>query len=102
MIVDMRKQRSICEYFVIASGRSTTQVKAISDNIVENLKNCKNRVLPWHVEGDKEALWVLLDYGDVVVHIFYDETRKYYNLERLWGDAPQRRYRTRIRKIASR
>jgi len=98
----MRKQLSICDYFVIASGRSTTQVRAISDSIIEKLRGRKNRIKPWHIEGEKESLWILLDYGDVVVHIFYDEIRNFYNLERLLGDAPQRIYRARIRKTRRR
>ena len=89
--IDMRKVPSICDYFVIASGTSTTQVKAISDHIQRKLKEKEQRL--WHVEGGRDALWILLDYSDVVCHIFYDETRRFYDLERLWGDLPQERFR---------
>ena len=89
----MRKIPSVCDYFVITSGTSTTQARAISDNIVEKLKDKGERL--WHIEGEREALWILLDYGDVIAHIFVDEMRKFYELERLWGDVPQEKFRER-------
>jgi len=89
--MDMRKMSSVCDYFVIASGTSTTQVRAIADNIDRCLKEKRARI--WHKEGEREALWILLDAGDVVAHIFQDQTRKFYDLERLWIDAPQERFR---------
>ncbi|MFZ3170543.1 MAG: ribosome silencing factor [Carboxydocellales bacterium] len=73
------------DYFVICSGNSTTQVKAIADNIEEQLK--EQGVNPLRREGLREGHWILLDYGCVVVHVFLEEERSYYNLERLWGDA---------------
>jgi ribosome-associated protein len=82
---------SVCDYFVIASGTSTTHVRAIADNIERRLKEKGQRV--WHTEGEREALWVLLDCGDVVVHVFLDQTRRFYDLERLWADAPQTRFK---------
>lgn len=85
--MNMKKMSSVCDYFVIASGASTTQVRAIADHIVEKLKAKKEKL--WHMEGGREALWILLDYGDVVCHVFLDETRRFYNLERLWSDAPR-------------
>ena len=87
--MDMRRIPSVSDYFVIASGSSTTQVRAISDNIIEVLKAKGERV--WHTEGAREALWVLLDCGDVVAHIFLEETRRFYDLEKLWGGAPKRK-----------
>ena len=87
----MKKVSSICDYFVIASGTSTTHVKAISDNIIKILDKKGEKV--WHVEGAREALWILLDCGDVVAHLFLDQTRRFYDLERLWGDAPQERFK---------
>lgn len=90
VILDMRKIPSVSDYFVIVSGASTTQARAISDNIVEKLK-IKGEKL-WHIEGEREALWILLDYGDVVAHVFIDETRKFYELERLWGEVPQKKF----------
>ena len=96
VIIDIRKFPSVSDYFVLASGGSTTQVRAIADNIRKQLKDGKEKL--WHSEGEREALWVLLDYGDVVGHIFNAETRSFYDLERLWGDAPQERFKERIAK----
>ena len=89
VLLDLRKLSSICDYFIIASGDSITQVGAIADNIEKELAghNCR----PWHVEGRREALWILLDYGEAVVHIFHKDTRGFYNLEKLWHDAPQKK-----------
>lgn len=87
----MRKIPSVCDFFLIASGTSTTQVRAISDNIIEKLGLRGERV--WHTEGEREALWILLDYGDVVAHIFQEDTRRFYELERLWGDVPIKKFK---------
>ena len=89
-IMKMRKVSSVCDYFVIASGASTTQVNAISENIEKRLKEKGEKLL--HIEGEREASWILLDYGDVVCHVFLDETRRFYGLERLWRKAPQERF----------
>jgi ribosome-associated protein len=86
--LDMRKIPSVSDYFVIASGSSTTQVRAISDNIADVLNEKGERA--WHIEGAREALWILLDYGDVVAHIFLEETRRFYELEKLWGRVPKK------------
>lgn len=94
--IDMRRVPTVCNYFVIASGTSTTQVKAIADNVVKKLKEAGERL--WRIEGEREALWILLDYGDVVAHIFYDETRRFYELERLWGDLPQSAFKEKRKK----
>lgn len=80
----------ITEYFVLASGGSTTQVRALSDGIEMKLK--EEGVMPLRIEGAREGRWILLDYGDIVAHIFHEEERDFYGLERLWGDAPQIRY----------
>lgn len=93
-ILDMRKIPSVCDFFLIASGTSTTQVRAISDNIIEKLSLKGERV--WHTEGEREALWILLDYGDVVAHIFQEDTRRFYELERLWGDVPVKKFKEEI------
>ena len=82
---------SVCNYFVIASGTSTTHVRALSDNIIRKLKE-KGQSL-WHKEGEREASWILLDFGDVVCHLFLEETRAFYNLEELWASAPQERFK---------
>lgn len=86
-ILDLRGLTSIADLFVIASGTSTTQVSAIAEGIGKALAELGVR--PTHLEGRAEATWVLMDYGDVVVHIFEAQTRAFYALERLWGDAPR-------------
>lgn len=87
LILDLRGLTFITDYFVICSGSNVTQVGAIADGIMQSL--AKAGVHPSHVEGEHEASWVLMDYGDVVVHIFDEQTRAYYRLEKLWGDAPR-------------
>ena len=82
VILDLRKLTYITDYFVICSGSSTTQISAIADGIGQ-----KAGIHPSHIEGQAEASWVLMDYGDVVVHIFDEQTRAHYALEKLWGDA---------------
>jgi len=77
----------IADYFVICSGESTTQVRAITEHIEAEFR--KKSIKPLSVEGLRYAHWVLMDYGDVVVHIFEEETRDYYELEKLWLDAPR-------------
>lgn len=86
IILDLRKLTPIADFFVICSADSDTQVKAIADEVERNLKELGSRT--WHKEGFKSLNWVLLDYVDVVVHVFKKDIREYYNLERLWGDAP--------------
>ena len=88
VIMDMRQRAAFCDVFIVMSAPSSARVKTIADHIEESLENEGHRAS--HKEGSLEALWVLLDYGDVVVHIFHHETRKFYNLENLWGDAPRR------------
>lgn len=78
---------TIGDYFVVASGNSNAQVKALAEEVENQLS--KLGVEPRKVEGAQTALWVLMDYYDVVVHIFYKETREFYSIERLWGDAPR-------------
>ena len=86
-VLDLRGLTSITDYFVICSCGSTTQVSAVADGIEQALVHAGIR--PSHVEGKTEASWVLMDYRDVVVHIFEPQARAYYNLERLWHDAPR-------------
>ncbi len=86
-ILDLSGLTIFADYFVICSGTSTRQVKAIAAEIEESLS--RRRVEPDHIEGAAAGKWILLDYGDTVVHVFLEETRLYYNLERLWGDAPR-------------
>ena len=76
----------VAEYFVICSGNSNTQVSAIAGNVEKKVRNeLKDR--PWHVEGSENAMWILVDYISVVVHIFQRQIRDYYEIEELWGDA---------------
>lgn len=90
VILDMRGISMVTDHFVICSANSTTQVQAIADNVEEQLK--KAGVSPLAKEGYREARWILLDYGACVVHIFVEEDRQFYNLERLWGEAEKRVY----------
>ena len=76
---------TFADYFVICSGNSARQVQAIADEIEENLRNQKVR--PLHIEGYKNAEWVLMDYGPLIVHVFTEQARRFYDLERLWRDA---------------
>ena len=85
VIMDMQGISSSTDYFVVCSANTATQVRAIADNIEEELG--KEGVDFNHKEGYREGEWVLLDYGDVVAHVFMQEAREYYALEQLWGDA---------------
>lgn len=83
VIINVADQTVVCSYFVIASGKSSTQVRALGDSVEEQLK--KNyQLYPVRTEGLREGRWGVLDYGDVVVQIFSEESRKFYYLERLW------------------
>ncbi|MCK4561955.1 MAG: ribosome silencing factor [Flavobacteriaceae bacterium] len=86
-ILDLREiENTVCDYFIICDGNSNTQVNAISGAIQKNVsKTLKDK--PWHVEGEKNAEWVLIDYVNIVVHVFQKETRIFYDIEGLWGDA---------------
>ena len=85
-ILKLKEISSVCDYFLIVSGEADIHVKAIAQSIIEGLKEAGER--PMHVEGMVEGNWVLLDYIDVIVHVFKEPTRQFYSLERLWGDAP--------------
>lgn len=84
LMIDVREKTVLCDYFVIASGRSTTQVKALCENLEE--KFSKEGVEPRRTEGVRDGRWGVVDYGDVIVHIFNDESRLFYHLERLWEE----------------
>lgn len=84
-IMDLRKLTSMSDFFVICTADSDTQVKAIADEVDKSLRD--EGIRNWHIEGYKALSWVLLDYVDVVVHIFKKDYRNFYNLEKLWGDA---------------
>ncbi len=79
-------ENAVCDYFIICHGDSSTQVEAIARSI-EEFVNKRTGQHPWHSEGKENAEWVLIDYVDVVVHIFQREMREFYNLEALWADA---------------
>jgi len=85
-IIELKDVSTISDYFLIASADSDVQVKAIADDILKTLS--KSGIKCFHKEGYDTLNWVLLDYFDVVVHIFRKETREFYNLEKFWGDAP--------------
>lgn len=84
-ILDLRKLSSVCDFFVICSAGVDIQAKAIADWITENLR--QRGINYWHSEGYQACRWILLDYVDVVVHIFLPQVREFYGLESLWGDA---------------
>jgi len=86
-ILDLREiENTVCDYFVICNGSSNTQVNAIVNSIQKTVsKSIKDK--PWHVEGSEQGEWVLMDYVDIVVHVFQPHIREYYNIEGLWGDA---------------
>jgi ribosome-associated protein len=86
-LLDLRDiENTVCDYFIICSGNSNTQVNAISGSVQKVVsKEIKDK--PWHVEGETNAEWVLMDYVNVVVHIFQKHVRDFYDIESLWGDA---------------
>jgi ribosome-associated protein len=88
--LDLREIISYTDYFVICTGRTDRQTRAIADSIHEGLK-ASHRILPHRVDGRTEARWILMDYLDVVVHVFTAEAREFYRLEQLWGEAPASR-----------
>ncbi|MBZ0270242.1 ribosome silencing factor [bacterium] len=98
LILDLHDLTSASDRFVVCSADSETQVKAVADHVLAGL--AKHGVKAWHVEGLESRRWVLLDYVDVVVHVFYSETRDFYALETLWGDAPATRVDDDAREIA--
>jgi ribosome-associated protein len=91
--LDLRGMIGYTDYFVICTGRSDRQVQAIHDAIHQGLK-ARSGILPRRVEGVSQSRWILMDYLDVVVHVFTPDTREFYRLEQLWGEAPTRRIET--------
>jgi ribosome-associated protein len=89
VVLDMRGVVSYTDFFVICTGNTERQTKAIEDAIYQDLKHGEEpRLLPGRVEGQTEARWILMDYGDCVVHVFTPATRDHYRLETLWGEVP--------------
>ena len=87
VVLDLRNAASFTEYFLICTGASTRQVQAVSNAVEEALLKSGKR--PLHIEGYSSAEWILLDYGDFIVHVFSAASRRFYDLERLWRDAPR-------------
>lgn len=92
MVLDVRHLSSIADTFLICSGQSSRQVTAIAEHIRDNLK--KQGISPLSVEGLKEGQWVLLDYGHIIIHVFFDPVRSFYDLEGLWADAKRIKTKT--------
>lgn len=93
-ILDLREiENTVCDYFVVCEGTSNTQVSAIVNSIQKKVsREVKDK--PWHVEGEENAEWVLMDYVNVVVHVFQKHIRTYYDIESLWGDAKSTQIQT--------
>jgi ribosome-associated protein len=87
--LDLREVLGYTDYFLVCSGNTDRQTKAISDGVIEGMKR-DHGITPRRVEGLPEARWILLDYLDVVVHVFTPDAREFYRLEQLWGEAPRR------------
>lgn len=90
VIIDIGNISVVTDYFVICSGQTSRQVETIVDSIQEKLRDFKVKKIG--LEGDRDRSWILLDYGSVVIHVFTQEQREYYKLERLWADAPHRKW----------
>jgi ribosome-associated protein len=87
VVMDLRDMNTITDYFIVCSGRSSRQVMAIAEHIQTEMRN--NLIRPLGVEGSGSGHWILMDYGHVVIHVFYDPVRRFYNLEGLWSDVPR-------------
>ncbi|MBT8317263.1 MAG: ribosome silencing factor [Lutibacter sp.] len=86
-LLDLREiENTVCDYFVICTGTSNTHINAIS-GIVQKQVSKATKEKPWHIEGEGNAEWILLDYVNIVVHVFQKQVREYYDIESLWGDA---------------
>jgi len=86
LLLDLRGISNATDYFLLVSGTSDTHVKAVTEHVLDELR--EDGVKPLHVEGLRTGRWVLLDYVDFVIHVFHPAAREFYQLERLWGDAP--------------
>lgn len=85
VILGMEGVSLMADYFIIATGRNTRQTRALSEYL--ELENKKEGILPLRIEGQNSGEWILMDYGDIIVHLFTAQQREFYNLEKLWGDA---------------
>lgn len=86
LVMDVRKVTDVTRFFIVCTGTSTPQVKAVADHVIDSCREAGLDI--YHVEGYDSLRWVLIDLVDIVVHVFLPDVRKYYQLERLWGDAP--------------
>jgi ribosome-associated protein len=86
VVMDVRKVTDVTRFFIVCTGQSSPQVKAIAEHVIDSCKDAGLEI--YHVEGYDSLRWVLIDLVDIVVHVFLPDVRKYYQLERLWGDAP--------------
>lgn len=84
-LLDISEITTLADYFIIATGTSTTHVQSLADEIEEKLEEAGHKL--HHKEGFRNGRWILVDYGNIVIHVFHDEERKFYNLERIWVDA---------------
>ena len=89
--IDLRGISPVADYFLICNGNNAPQAKAICDHIDDKMET-ELGIRPLRVEGYRDARWILMDYGTLIVHIFQEEEREFYSLERLWGDAPAYKY----------
>jgi len=92
-VLDVRKLSGVVDFFVICSSNSVIGVRTIAEDVVLGLK--KEDITVHHTEGMSEGTWVLADYGDVIVHVFLESVRKYFDIESFWGDAPRKNFRTK-------
>ncbi len=97
IVLDLRKLTSITDFFVICSGMVEQHIKAIKENIIEKLD--EKGIKYWHIEGEKANTWILIDYVDVVVHIFHPLMRDFYKLEKLWADAQTEKIKTNYEQV---
>jgi ribosome-associated protein len=96
ILLDLRKISNVTDFFVLCGSKSAVGVKAIAEEIVYRLKD--EGIPAHHIEGMNEGTWVLADYGDIIVHVFLEQVREYYDLESFWGDAPRKSFRAKTRK----
>ena len=99
IILNVKELSSFTDYFIICSGTSDRQVQAIAASIQEILK--EYGILPLGVEGERLGKWVLIDYGDVIIHVFYEPIREFYDIERLWSDAPCMKVDDEVTKLTT-
>lgn len=85
--IDIRQLTTIGDYFILVTGTSSPHVKALAEEVEDTLS--KEGIEPRRIEGAQSAVWILMDYQDVILHVFTKETREFYNIERLWADAPR-------------